>query len=223
MDSRRIAVPGGHVSATVALPAGFVAGRSPVVVLGHGAGSDMHNPFLVAMQTALADAGYPAVAFNFPYREAGRKIPDPRPVLERCYHAVLDAVRTDPALAPPRVVIGGRSMGGRMASYLAAAGAPIHGLLLLGYPLHPAGKPDALRADHLAAIRVPILFVQGTRDALAGLDLLRPVLAPLPRATLHLIEGGDHSFKVPRRSGRSDEDVRRDIAGAITAWLRANV
>ena len=223
METRQIAVPGGHVSAAVALPAGFVVGRSPVVVLGHGAGSDMYNPFLVATQMALADAGYPAVTFNFPYREAGKKMPDARPVLERCYHAVLDAVRADPALAPARVVIGGRSMGGRMASYLAAAGAPVHGLLLLGYPLHPAGRPDALRADHLAAIPVPMLFVQGTRDALAGLDLLGSVLAPLPRATLHLIEDGDHSFKVPRRSGRSEEDVRRDVAGAITAWLRANV
>jgi len=223
MEPRQIAVAGGHVSAAIALPAGFVPGSAPAVVLGHGAGSDMHNPFLVATQTGLADAGYPTVTFNFPYREAGKKIPDPRPVLERCWRSVLDAVRADPALAPSRVVIGGRSMGGRMATYLAAARAPIDGLVLLGYPLHPAGRPDALRADHLAGIQVPMLFVQGTRDALAGLDLLRPILAPLPHATLHLIDGGDHSFKVPRRSGRTEADVRSDVVGAIVAWLRANV
>jgi hypothetical protein len=220
VESRRVEVPGGHVSAAVALPAGFVGGRSAAVLLAHGAGSDMHNPFLVAMQAGLAAAGYVAVTFNFPYREAGRKIPDARPVLERCYRAVLDAVVADPTLAPPWVVIGGRSMGGRMATYLAAAGAPVRGVLLLGYPLHPAGKPDALRADHLPSIRVPMLFVQGTRDALAGLDLLRPVLAPLPHATLHLIDDGDHSFKVPRRSGRTEADVREDVLATILTWLR---
>src|ERR1051325_3900579 len=134
MEPRQIAVAGGHVSAAIALPAGFVPGSAPAVVLGHGAGSDMRNPFLVATQTGLADAGYPTVTFNFPYREAGKKIPDARPVLERCW----------------------RSVGGRMATYLAAARAPIDGLVLLGYPLHPAGRPDALRADHLAAIQVPM-------------------------------------------------------------------
>jgi hypothetical protein len=219
MESRRIEVPGGHVSAAIAFPDGYVSGSAPVVLLAHGAGSDMHHPFLVAMQTGLSAAGYVAVAFNFPYREAGRRIPDARPVLERCYRAVLDAVVADPSLAPPWVVIGGRSMGGRMATYLAAAGARVRGVLLLGYPLHPAGKPDALRADHLSSVRIPMLFVQGTRDALAGLARLGPVLASLPNATLHLVEDGDHSFKVPRRTGRSEADVRADILSATVEWL----
>jgi hypothetical protein len=220
VSSCRIEVPGGHVSATVALPAGFAPGGAPAVLLAHGAGSDMLHPFLVAVQTDLADAGYVAVTFNFPYREAGRRIPDARPVLEGCHRAVLDAIIADPELAPPWVAIGGRSMGGRMATHLAAAGAPVRGVLLLGYPLHPAGKPTALRAEHLPAVRVPMLFVQGTRDALARLDLLRPILAPLPGATLHLVEDGDHSFGVRRSSGRTAEDVRREVVATAVAWLR---
>jgi len=217
---RRIALPGGGaVSAVVALPAGFRRGGVPAVILAHGAGSDMTNPFLSAVQTGLARAGYVAVKFNFPYTEAGRRAPDPRPVLERCYAAVLAAVARDRALAPPGIVIGGKSLGGRIASYLAAGGAPVRGLLLLGYPLHPAGRPDELRAAHLPAITVPTLFVQGTRDALCDLERLGPVLARLPHATLHTIEGGDHSFRVPRRAGRPDSAVWSEIVDVAARWL----
>src|SRR3989442_6485268 len=153
---RRIALPGGGaVSAVVALPAGSRRpGRTPAVILAHGAGSDMTSPFMSTVHTGLAREGYVAVKFNFPYTEARRRAPDPRHVLERCYRAVLDAVARDRALAPPAIVIGGKSLGGRIASYLAAAGAPARGLLLLGHPLHPAGKPEQLRADHLAAVKV---------------------------------------------------------------------
>src|SRR5690242_17340579 len=183
---RRIALPGGGaVSAVVALPTGFRrGGRTPAVILGHGAGADMTNPFVSSLHAGLAREGFVAVKFNFPYTEARRRAPDPRHVLQRCYRAVVDAVLADRRLAPPWVAIGGKSLGGRIASYVAAGGAPVHGLLFLGYPLHPAGRPDALRADHLPAIPVPMLFVQGTRDTLCDLDRLRPVLARLPRATL---------------------------------------
>jgi len=220
VERRRIALPGGGaVSAVVRRPPAFRPGRTPAVIVAPGAGSDMASPFLSAVQEGLVDAGYVAVKFNFPYREAGRRAPDPRPVLERCYRAVLDAVAADPALAPPWVAIGGKSLGGRVASHLAAAGAPVRGLVLLGYPLHPPGKPDQLRSAHLPAITVPTLFVQGTRDPLADLALLRPVLTPMPRARLHVIEGGDHSFSLPRRAGRSDADVWREIIGVVVAWL----
>jgi len=219
---RRIVLPGGGaVSAVVALPSGFRRpGRTPAVILAHGAGSDMTSPFMSTIHSGLAREGYIAVKFNFPYTEARRRAPDPRPVLERCYRAVVDAIAADRALAPPWIAIGGKSLGGRIASYVAAGGAAVRGLVFLGYPLHPAGRPDALRADHLPAIPVPMLFVEGTRDTLCDLDRLRPVLARLPRATLHTIEGADHSFRVPRRLGRSDEDVWAEIVGVAARFLR---
>ncbi len=203
----------------VARPAAFQRGRTPAIILAPGAGSDMSNPFLSAVHSGLADAGYVAVKFDFPYREAGRRAPDARPVLERCYRTVLDHVAADRDLAPRWIAIGGKSMGGRIASHLAAAGAPVRGLVLLGYPLHPAGRPEQLRGTHLPAVTVPALFVQGTRDPLADLDLLRPVLAEMPHARLHLIEGGDHSFSLPRRAGRGDADVWREIITVVSAWL----
>src|SRR5213594_1738226 len=182
---RRIALPGGGaVSAVVALPPGFRRpGRTPAVILAHGAGSNMTNPFLSSVHAGLAREGLIAVKFNFPYTEARRRAPDPRPVLQRCYRAVVDAVLGDRRLAPPWVAIGGKSLGGRIASYVAADGAPVRGLLFLGYPLHPAGRPEQLRADHLPGVALPMLFVQGTRDALCDLERLRPVLARLPPAT----------------------------------------
>jgi len=217
---RRVRLPGGGaVSAVVALPVGFVAGRTPAVLLAHGAGADMTSPFLSAMHAGLARAGYIAVKFNFAYTEARRRAPDPRKVLERTYRAVLDAVLADRALRPPWAVIGGKSLGGRIASYLAAADAPVRGVYFLGYPLHPAGRPDELRADHLPSIRVPLLFVQGTRDALCDLDRLRPVLAGLPRATLHTIEGGDHSFRVPRKQERDERAIWTEIVDTVARWL----
>ena len=175
---------------------------------------------MTTLHMGLAREGYVSLKFNFPYTEARRRRPDPRPVLERCWRSVLDAVRRDRALAPSWVAIGGKSMGGRMASYVAAAGAPVKALVLLGYPLHPAGKPDDLRADHLPAIQAPMLFVQGTRDALCDLDRLRQVLAPIPHATLITIDGGDHSFRLPRRAGKTDGEVWTEIVAIVARWLR---
>src|SRR5262249_49106305 len=143
---RRIPLPGGGaVSAVIALPAGFRRpGRIPAVILAHGAGSDMRSAFLSAVHMGLAREGYVTIKFHFPYTDARRPPPDPRAVLERCYRAVLDAVARDPGIAPPWIVIGGKSLGGRIASYVAASGAAVRGLLFLGYPLHPAGRPDEL-------------------------------------------------------------------------------
>jgi hypothetical protein len=221
---RQIALPGGgRVSAVVALPSGSRAGRRPAVILAHGAGSDMTHPFLSTIHAGLAREANITIKFNFPYTEARRRAPDPRPVLERCFEAVVEAVTRDAALAPSWIAIGGKSLGGRIASYLAAAGAPIRALLLLGYPLHPAGRPERLRADHFPRIKVPTLFVQGTRDSLCDLALLRPLLTTLPHATLHTIEGADHSFRVPRRDGRPDADVWAEIVAVAARWLRALV
>jgi predicted alpha/beta-hydrolase family hydrolase len=190
------------------------AGRA--IVLAPGAGSDRRHPFLVALQDALAAAGWTAVTFDFPYRAAGKKLPDPRPVLEAAWRAVLRRVAE--RLAPSDVVIGGRSMGGRMAAHVAADGAVVKGLVFLGFPLHPAGKPDVARAEPLARIAAPMLFVQGTRDALADRGSMRGVLDGLPRATLVEIPEGDHGFRVPKRLG-TEASVRATIADAVIRWL----
>lgn len=192
------------------------AGRA--IVLAPGAGSDRRHPFLVALQGALADAGWTAVTFDFPYRAAGRKLPDPRPVLEAAWRAVLRHVAA--RVAARDVVIGGRSMGGRIAAHVAADGADVGGLVFLGFPLHPAGKPDTTRAEPLARITAPMLFIQGTRDALADRALLRGVLDGLPRATLVEIAEGDHGFRVPKRRG-TEATVRAAVADAVIRWLDA--
>ena len=215
----RVALPrGGAVSAGVVLAPDHRPGRTPVVILAPGAGSDRRHPALVRIQAGLADAGWTTVTFDFPYREAGRRVPDARPVLEACWRAVLDAIRKEPRLAPPRVVIGGRSLGGRIASHVAADGASVDGLVFLAFPLHPAGRPGTERAAHLSRIAVPMLFVQGTRDALADPALLAGVLRDLPRATLHEIVGADHGFRIARRLG-DDASVHAAVLAAITAWL----
>ena len=216
----RVALPrGGAVSAGVVLATDHRPGRTPVVILAPGAGSDRHHPALVRIQGGLADAGWTTVTFDFPYREAGRRVPDARPVLEACWRAVLDAIRKEPRLAPPRVVIGGRSLGGRIASHVAADGASVDGLVFLAFPLHPAGRPGTERAAHLSRIAVPMLFVQGTRDTLADPALLAGVLHDLPHATLHEIVGADHGFRIARRLGGDDVSVHAAVLTAVTVWL----
>jgi len=211
---------GQSVSAVVAYPTGFTPGSATAVILAHGAGNDMQSPFLSAVHEGLAARGYVTVKFNFPYKERGGRAPDRAPVLEAAYRDVLQAVRADPDIAAPRIVIGGKSMGGRMASHLAAQGADVAGLLLLGYPLHPAGKPEQLRVAHLDRIRVPMLFVAGTRDALCDLELLRPTLKRLHAPVeLHVVDGGDHSFKVPKSMPREPAAVLEEIVAVSTNWL----
>lgn len=219
---RRIGLAdGGAVSAALHAPEGRPSGCA--VLLGHGAGSDMHNAALVATADGLARRGHAALRYNFPYREAKKKAPpDPRPRLEHACRAAADALRAEPGVA--RLVIGGRSMGGRIASLVAAAGFRCDGLVFFGYPLHPAGRKAQLRDAHLPQIGAPMLFVQGTRDALCDLDLLRPVLARIgPRATLHVVEGGDHSLAVLKSSGRSCADVHDEILGVVDRWIQSAV
>ena len=220
MELRTIPLDDGQTtSASIVRPEHGTPRTWPAVILAHGAGTDRHHPSLLGWQATLAAAGYLAILFNFPYRERGRKLPDTRPLLERCWRAVIAHVRaTD---APPWLAIGGRSMGGRMATYVVADGLAVDALVLLGYPLHPAGKPTQLRADHLPRIHVPALFVQGTRDALADLPRLHEALRPMPHATLHEIDQADHSFRVPKRTGRTASDVHDAIGATIGGWLDA--
>ena len=220
-ELRTIAVSSDHiVSARIVRPPTYGPGTWPAIVLAHGAGTDRDHPSLRAWQEVFAQAGYLAVVFNFPYRERGRTLPDPRPVLEQSWRAVIDHVRSSADLAPRWLAIGGRSMGGRMATYVVADGVAVDALALLAYPLHPAGRPDRLRADHLPRVVVPTLFVQGTRDALAERARLATAAAAMPDATIHWIDQGDHGFRVPKRTGRSEADVHAEITGTIVAWLK---
>lgn len=204
--------------------AGGAAGVTDVtLVLAHGAGAPQAHPWMTGAATALAARGVAVVTFDFPYMAAGRRVPDRAPVLEACWLDVIDTVR-ERASGRPRLFIGGKSMGGRMATHVAArhadrAGA-LAGLVLLGYPLHPPGRPADRRDAHLPAIAVPALFVQGTRDPFGGPDELAPALAPLgPLATVHPVEGGDHSFAVPRGSGRPSRASLAEVWDIVARWV----
>jgi predicted alpha/beta-hydrolase family hydrolase len=215
-----IDTPAGRVSAACTLPPAHAAGEAPLLVLAHGAGSDMRHAVLVRLSDTVAQAGFAVCRFNFAYREAGRRVPDRMPALLATYGAVVERLRHDSALAAPWIAIGGRSLGGRVASHLAAEGCAVRGLVFLAFPLHPAGRPAATRAAHLPSVSAPMLFVQGTRDALADLTLLEPLVRSLPAATLHVVDGADHSLAVRKRERPADE-VAGEIEGAVVSWLRA--
>jgi predicted alpha/beta-hydrolase family hydrolase len=195
--------------------------RAATLVLAHGAGAPQSSAFMVDFARGLARRGCQAVTFNFPYTEQGRRLPDRAPTLEACFRDVIAAIRARADLATGPLVIGGKSMGGRIASHLAAQGlADLAGLVALGYPLHPPGRPEQLRALHLARIRQPMLIVQGSRDAFGTPEELRPALGPLgATATLQVVEGGDHSFKVPKRGPITQEEVFERVQDEIAGWI----
>jgi predicted alpha/beta-hydrolase family hydrolase len=188
-----------------------------VFVCAHGAGGHMADGGMTRAAQTLEAAGFNVVRFNFPYREKGSGRPDPMPVLKA---AVAEAAaRARRELAPRKLIIGGRSMGGRAASMLAADGFECDGLLLLAYPLHPAGQPVKLRDAHLARISVPVLCLNGTRDALCERRLLDPIVSKLSRWQMHWLEGADHSFHVLKSSGRTDEQVMQEVGTTARSWL----
>jgi predicted alpha/beta-hydrolase family hydrolase len=191
------------------------------LILGHGAGAGQNSDFMVSFARALAGRGIDTVTFNFLYTEQKRRIPDPNDRLEACYRAVIEAVCAK--LSGNRLAIGGKSMGGRIASQVAAGGgADPAGLVFLGYPLHPPGRPDRLRDRHLTDISAPMLFVQGSRDTFGTPEELRPIIAKLAAPVdLYVVEGGDHSFKVPKRSGAPQAEVHRAIQDHVAGWLRS--
>ena len=205
----------GEVSALVTRP----EDARWMLVLAHGAGAGMEHPFMEALAARLAAHGVASFRYQFPYTERGSKRPDPPALLEATVRSAVEAAAT-PAGALP-ILAGGKSMGGRMTSQ-AAARAPlpgVRGIAFFGFPLHAIGKPGAERADHLNEVGVPMLFLQGSRDRLAELDLLEPVVRRLgDRATLHVVEGADHSFHVPARSGRTDADVLDDLSRRTAEW-----
>lgn len=192
------------------------------IILGHGAGANQLSGFMRLFATGLAERGVDVVTFNFFYTEQGRKIPDPAPRLEGCYRAVIDATVKHKKLKGNRLVIGGKSMGGRIASQVAAQnGENIAGLVFLGYPLHPPGRPEKMRSEHLPKVKAPMLFVQGSRDAFGTKEEIADIIKKLKLpADLFAIEGGDHSLKVPKSAGLSQEEVYEKVMDEISAWLK---
>jgi uncharacterized protein len=211
-------------AAVTALHYAAAAAPAGTLVVAHGAGAGQRHPFIAGFARAIAHLGFDAVTFNFLYTEQKRRAPDPAPALEACYAAVIRETLRRVASSRERLFIGGKSMGGRIATQLAASDPdlPISGLVLLGYPLHPPGRPERRRDAHLPGVHRPMLVIQGSRDAFGTPDELRPILGQLsPPAHLHLVEGGDHSFKVSRVSleqqSAVDDDVRRTAAEWMTA------
>jgi len=189
-------------------------------VLAHGAGAGMTHVSMETIATGLGERGIATLRYQFPYMEKGSKRPDPPAIAQAAVRAaVAEAARQYPGMP---LIAGGKSFGARMTSQ-AQAKTPlsgVRGLAFLGFPLHPAGKPSRERAAHLADVRIPMLFIQGTRDKLAELDLLEPVVANLgERAKLHLVDAADHSFHVPARSGRNDRAAMEEVLDAVAAWL----
>lgn len=210
-----------RVSSVFALPDGYPSSRDTAVILAHGAGNGMDHPFISHFHRAFAEAGLLSVKFNFPYMESGRKAPDRMPLLETTWRAVIRAVREDSEWAPRHLYLAGKSMGGRVASHVVSQGEACSGLIFLGYPLHPARQADRRRVAHWSGLSCPVLFVQGTRDALCDLNILESELPKIQAgAALHIIEGSDHSFKTPKSSGKSAEDIWTDVNSAIVSWVK---
>jgi predicted alpha/beta-hydrolase family hydrolase len=209
-------------------PAKKSSRRGVTILLGHGAGGNQLSGFMTLFANGLADRGLDAMTYNFVYTEKGKGAPDAKPKLEACLRAVIDSALNNKKLKDNRLVIGGKSMGGRIASQVAADACEkkeplakqISGLVFLGYPLHPPGNPAKLRVEHLPSITMPMLFVQGTRDSLGTVDEIKPIVKKLKLpATIYTIEGGDHSFKAPKKFGKTQEEIYESAMNEIVNWL----
>ncbi len=190
-----------------------------VYVLAHGAGAGMKHPFMSGIARRLLDRNIATLRYQFPYMQAGRKRTDPPEIAEATVRAAIMQART--LLPDASIIAGGKSFGGRMTSQLLSRdhSLPVLGLVFLGFPLHQPGKPSRTRAEHLFDVPFPMLFLQGTRDTLANLDLIKEVMSELgEKATLHVVEGGDHSFAVLKRDGRNADEVMNELADTIAAW-----
>jgi len=212
-----------EAGATTALAYTADSSAFAALVLGHGAGAGQRSTFMVDFARALSALGVDVITFNFPYTEQSRRIPDRAPVLETCYRAVIASVHAQLPAAKRALFIGGKSMGGRIATQVAAADStlPIAGLVLLGYPLHPPGRPTERRDKHLPAVGRPMLFVQGARDAFGTPAELAPVLETIgPSASIHVVAGGDHSLKLARKNPAAQAAVYDDVQRTMVEWMR---
>lgn len=198
------------------------------VILGHGAGANQTSGFMRMFAKGLASRALDVMTFNFVYMEQGRSVPDQKHKLEGCFRAVIEAALKHKKLKSNRLVLGGKSMGGRIASQVMAGeekesfADDVAGLVFLGYPLHPPGNPAKLRVEHLEHIKKPMLFVQGTRDALGTPDEIKPFVKDLrPAARIYEIEGGDHSFKTPKKFGMTPDQIFEGAMDEIDRWVRS--
>jgi predicted alpha/beta-hydrolase family hydrolase len=219
----KVAINEGESVTALLYPASKRERAGVTVLLGHGAGANQLSRFMIMFASGLAERGIDAMTFNFLYAERGRRLPDPKARLESCYRAVINTALNHPKLKKNRLVIGGKSMGGRIASQVAAAeGDRVAGLVFLGYPLHPPGRPDKLRAEHLKDIRAPMLFAQGARDAFGTKEEIGAVMKKLRLpATLYVIEGGDHSFKVPKSAGVPQPEIYEKVMDQVARWVQS--
>jgi predicted alpha/beta-hydrolase family hydrolase len=219
-DTSKSLVPTAAGEVSVALD-GPNDGRA-VLVLAPGAGGGLDGPFMKAIATGLAARDLQICRFNFGYTEKGRRSPDKQPLLENTYRDVVQFVRSFAERRP--LFLGGKSMGGRIASHIVAGGEDAAGLIFLGYPLHPPGRPDRIRDGHLRGIETPMLFVEGTRDPFCPLETLKDALQKVKGdATVAVIDDGDHSFKVRSSSGRSTEAAWKEVTDAVASWIDTRV
>jgi predicted alpha/beta-hydrolase family hydrolase len=219
-DPLTVTVQPGATTTALVYPADHDA-IGGTLILAHGAGAGQSSPWIVQFARALTALGVDVVTFNFLYTDQGRHVPDRRPLLDACYRSVIESVERH--LHATNLFIGGKSMGGRIATHVAAEdrALPVKGIVLLGYPLHPPGRPAQRRDAHLPAVARPMLFVQGSRDAFGTPQELKPVLDTIsPRATLYVVEGGDHSLKASRDAARQAA-IFDDAHRTIVEWMRA--
>ena len=218
------ATPDVSVSASIGIPEWWPSGHRAGVVLAHGLGGDMNDELLVNLQQRLMARGFLSIRFNFPFAEQGKKRPDPSSLLERTFSAAARALLHNPEQAPALLVFGGFGLGARVASEVISSGLKADGLLCLGYPLHPAGKPSQAKADGLFRIICPILFVQGSRDAHCRLDRLDTLRRRIGAPTrVAVIEDADHSLKPIKRSSRTSEEIAAEVVGVVDAHLQRTI
>ena len=229
-EADNLTVPVNDKEAVTALlyPADKKNRAGVTVILGHGAGANQTSGFMRMYAKGLAARGLDVMTFNFVYMEQGRSVPDQKHKLEACFRAVIETALKNRKLKNNRVVIGGKSMGGRIASQVMAGehrdtfASDVVGLVFLGYPLHPPGQSTKLRVEHLEHIKKPMLFVQGTRDALGSPDEIKPHIKNLrPTPKIYSIEGGDHSFKAPKKFGKPPDQIFDDAMNEIDHWVRS--
>ena len=190
------------------------------IIIAHGAGNDMHNPLIVSVADGLSDSGYLTLRFNFPYTEKGKRAPDPQKNLVQTWQSVYQFLKEN--YDPSGIIAAGKSMGGRVVSQMVAEGFEVDRLIFFGYPLHPPNKKEKLRDAHLYEIKIPMLFFAGTRDSLCDMELLNRVLKRLTASWfLEIIEGGDHSFKVPKSMNLTQQEVYTQILKKTMAWLKS--
>ena len=227
MDSIRLTIPISNnesVSGILTTPADKKKIYGAGIITAHGAGNDMENDLLAAFAEGMAHAGYPVLRFNFPYKEKGLKAPDKPGKLEETWTAACRYFKEDSPIKVKHFIAAGKSMGGRIASQMAAVGRlPVEGLIFLGYPLHPSSDRSKIRDAHLYQVEIPMLFFAGTRDTLCDLTILQSVLDKLPAPwELEIIKGGDHSFHVPKSMNIQESEIYHRIVTRTKKWIEAN-